>query len=472
MDSLRRPEGGFFSNNATLTLMNSTVCRNTSSWYDGGIFSEGGLVTLEGSTVSSNHGDLCGGICGHNSSLVLTNSVVSGNSGVCCAGGIYVDGGSLALTSSTVCGNTAVFVGGVWSESSGPITLQNSTVSGNASRYSAIGITGMFTATNCIVSGNSGNGIGGVSCAAPIEISTSAVVANTGYGIDIRCNPLQVKSSIVWNSQRQISSPIAAVVAFSNIDGGFPGTGNINADPQFPNMPSGSWTSDGQFDSSTWRIVLANANARWTPDKFKGLLINPDTSQHLQLPIVSNTATTITIWADSNQGSWINTGDTYQIYDYRLTSTSPCIDTGDPTSAPTGLDLYGNPRFLDGDLDRNMRVDMGAHEFSNVQLAITGNATPGGTIRFITTGKAGLPFALILGTAPGETLVSPFGAFFMDLSAPWMIPVIDTIPPSQAYTVTLPSVMPTPVTVYCQDLAIDLATGGGNTSNPVEVVIR
>ena len=49
--------------------------------------------------------------------------------------------------------------------------------------------------------------------------------------------------------------------------------------------------------------------------------------------------------------------------DYTLQSESPCIDKGDSAAAPTGLDLNGNPRFLDGHLDGVMRVDMGAHEF-------------------------------------------------------------------------------------------------------------
>ena len=79
-------------------------------------------------------------------------------------------------------------------------------------------------------------------------------------------------------------------------------------------------------------------------------------------------------------------------------------------------------------------------------------------------------YVVAKGTAPGETLVSPYGAFFMDLLSPWIFAHFGSIP--QQVPLTLPAVMPTPVTVYCQDLAIDLASGGGNTSNPVEVVIR
>ena len=66
--------------------------------------------------------------------------------------------------------------------------------------------------------------------------------------------------------------------------------------------------------------------------------------------------------------------------------------------------------------------------------------------------------------------MAPYGAFFMDLTAPLAIPHFGQI--SRQVPLTLPAVLPTPVTVYCQDLAIDLALGAGNASNPVEVVIR
>lgn len=54
------------------------------------------------------------------------------------------------------------------------------------------------------------------------------------------------------------------------------------------------------------------------------------------------------------------------------------LDAGDGASIPGGVGLGGNPRWLDGDLDGTLTVDMGAYEFNHVHLEITGDATPGG----------------------------------------------------------------------------------------------
>ena len=139
--------------------------------------------------------------------------------------------------------------------------------------------------------------------------------------------------------------------------------------------------------------------------------------------------------------------------------------------SPAGLDLYGNPRFLDGDLDSVMRVDMGAHEFSNVQLAITGSATPGGSLTFDTTGTTGLPFVRCFGIAAGETLVPPIGPLFFDLTSYWTVdPSAGMIPARMI--VPLPTGMFASLPLIFQDIAIDPARAAGNTSNPVEVVIE
>jgi len=155
---------------------------------------------------------------------------------------------------------------------------------------------------------------------------------------------------------------------------------------------------------------------------------------------------------------------------YLLSSSSPCIDAGTPTAAPTGTDLGGSPRFLDGDLDRVMRVDMGAHEFAHVQLVITGTPTPGGQLTFDTTGTAGLGFVRLAALADGEVLLRPFGPLFLDFAAPWSVVDVGVLPDQTVFKIP-PGIVP-PLALVFQDVAIDAVSGAGNTSNPVPVVIR
>ncbi|MCC7169538.1 MAG: hypothetical protein IT459_03740, partial [Planctomycetes bacterium] len=58
--------------------------------------------------------------------------------------------------------------------------------------------------------------------------------------------------------------------------------------------------------------------------------------------------------------------------DYRLRWASPCIETGDPAGVAGDLDLAGNARPIDGDLDAQERFDLGAFEFAPLFLKSTG----------------------------------------------------------------------------------------------------
>ncbi len=55
--------------------------------------------------------------------------------------------------------------------------------------------------------------------------------------------------------------------------------------------------------------------------------------------------------------------------DYRLRWGSPCIDAGELHPPVGARDLYGAPRDVDGDLDRQGRGDVGANEFRPLQYA-------------------------------------------------------------------------------------------------------
>ncbi|MEW6746717.1 MAG: FG-GAP-like repeat-containing protein [Planctomycetota bacterium] len=157
--------------------------------------------------------------------------------------------------------------------------------------------------------------------------------------------------------------------------------------------------------------------------------------------------------------------------DLTLLHTSPCIDAGDPAHLPCEeTDSRQSPRLLDGDLDREVRVDMGACEFDNVRLAISGAGTPGGTLTFETTGTAGLPVRLFIALVPGSSCHPVFGAFFFDFASPWWVYPWGQIP--STVPVSIPPDTPTPVELLFQELALAPPVMAGNTSNAVAIRIE
>lgn len=155
--------------------------------------------------------------------------------------------------------------------------------------------------------------------------------------------------------------------------------------------------------------------------------------------------------------------------DFSLNATSPAVDAGDPLRVSLDRDVAGFPRLLDGDLNRSMVVDIGAHEFSHVRFSVTGNATPGGSLTLDTTGTPGLPVALFAGLAGPGALLASYGPLFVDLGLPFVFLPFGTIP--RSVVATIPLNAPAPITFALQELA--LAGGGaGNFSNPIQLTVE
>ena len=221
-------------------------------------------------------------------------------------GGLFATGASLTLTNCTFSGNSANTRGGgtYFSNCFSP-TLVNCIFSGNSALVAYGAGAGMYndssspTMTNCTFSGNVARGLhgsGGAIYSASISLPT-------------------LTNCILWgntaaNDPQIYRSGGTANVTFSNIQNGYVGTGNINADPLFVRNPSPG----------------------------------PD-------------------------GLWNDIDDDFG--DLRLQPTSPCIDRGN--NAATGLsgiatDLAGRLRFVDIALTPDAGngtppiVDMGAYE--------------------------------------------------------------------------------------------------------------
>jgi len=171
-------------------------------------------------------------------------------------------------------------------------TIGNSTIIGNKARKGAGILFDVVDATisNCTISEN--------------------IADSTGGGIWGEAVYAAMTNAIIWNnSPEQITMESGTILAtYSDVQDGWPGVGNIDADP---------WFADPGF---------------W------------DTNSTPQ---------------DANDDFWIEG-------DYRLLEGSPCIDSGDPNyqPEPNETDLDGNPRLVDGNEDGAAVVDMGTYEYS------------------------------------------------------------------------------------------------------------
>jgi hypothetical protein len=268
-------------------LTSCTISSN-SAYYGGGLACEAAdsLLELIDSLVTGNSAEFGGGI--QADTVVLISSSVIGNtagsdgggigaihvsttactiaqnqagsnpgSGFGVGGGIYIPGLAgpvsppqyLILTNSTVSENLAGssirgFGGGIYSAA--PVcAIADSTVSGNvamsASAFS-LGVAGgilsagdSMTITNSVVSDNSADGgsSSGILTQGAVTMTNSTVTGHDATGIEV--DPMgsaNVSNCILWDSY-PLDVYGSVSVDHSLVQGGWPGVGNIDADPLF-----------------------------------------------------------------------------------------------------------------------------------------------------------------------------------------------------------------------------------------------
>jgi autotransporter-associated beta strand protein len=316
---------------------------NGSSYYDsgGGIYNSAGSATLTNCTFAANSAYFGGGTYNESSSPTLSNCTFTANSvgfgGF--GGGIYNSGGSPTLINCTFTANSANDYGsggGIYNVSSS--TLTNCTFAANSAYFGGgtYNVWSSPTLTNCTFTANSANGMHGggmYNSAYSPTLTNCTFVANSagvgsGGGMYNESSYPTLTNCNLWGNTAQTGGQIylyigTPVVKYCDIQGGYSGTGNINADPHFVCNPSPGL--DG-----TWRT------------------------------------------ADDDYG------------DLRLRLTSPCIDAGQNAAVPSGIttDLAGNPRFVDvpaiADTGSGTApiVDMGTYESPNPNLAVAGTDGP------------------------------------------------------------------------------------------------
>ncbi|MBW8040793.1 MAG: hypothetical protein FVQ85_12420 [Planctomycetes bacterium] len=155
------------------------------------------------------------------SSPLLTNCIISGNSANI-GGGIYNKGASAMLTNCTFTSNSADSGSGIYNDWGKP-TVTNCTFSGNLAD-SGSGIYngwGWPIVTNCTFTGNS---------------------ADYGSGIYDYSGRSTLANCILWDGGNEIwSRSGSTIITYSDVQSGWPGEGNIVADPLFVDPAAGNY---------------------------------------------------------------------------------------------------------------------------------------------------------------------------------------------------------------------------------------
>ncbi len=233
----------------TGTKLDGVTITNGSADEGGGMYNYNSSLAVTNCTFSGNTADDGGGMFNYYSSPEVTNCIFSGNSAVI-GGGIYNYATSPIVSRCVFSGNLASFGGGMSNTLSSP-TVTNCTFSGNTADDDGGGVWNAAsspTVTNCIFSGNSAGSGGGIynrdeSFPIVTNCTFSGNSADNGGGIWNYASSPTVTNCILWDNGEEIYNvgTSTQVVTYCDVQGGYTGTGNINADPMFANPAAGDF---------------------------------------------------------------------------------------------------------------------------------------------------------------------------------------------------------------------------------------
>lgn len=317
--------GGGISNSKCSIVLSGCTFNENIAWDGGAIYSSQSTSVITDCAFNSNRANQRGGgIINKQSNSNITSCFFSGNEANTEGGGMYNDSNTdSVITDCIFTGNAAYSGGGLLNINEVNSVLINCTITANLSLEGGgmQNLSSNLTLTGCIFSGNwaAFNGSSSFNFNDKMNISNCTF---TGNRCDLSEDTIFFSSSgnfppsdteftncIIWNGENPILNDDNSkiVITYSDIQGGWEGTGNFEEEPLF--AEPGYWVDIN--DPNTFvESDLFNLDAIWQ-----------DGDYHLK----SQTGR-----YDPNSQCWI-------LDDV----TSPCIDSGNPNS-PIGDELQPN----------------------------------------------------------------------------------------------------------------------------------
>jgi hypothetical protein len=268
--------GGIYCRSSGPTITHCTITRNTASWgggiycdytsptitsctisgnmakYGGGIFITNSLPTISSCTITGNTGERGGGIYCHFCDFsTISNSTITGNTAYL-GGGIYCYYSYSSIASCTISGNSGYYGGGICCLNSSPTILSCTFTSDAANRGGGIScLYSSPTISRCTITGNMANLGGGVFCRdaqsrptiTNCTITDNTADTNGGGVVCFAGGSPTITNCILWiDSPSEIYVDAGnPVVTYSDIEGGWPGSGNVECCPMFCHLDTGNY---------------------------------------------------------------------------------------------------------------------------------------------------------------------------------------------------------------------------------------
>jgi hypothetical protein len=250
---------GIYCNDSSPSIEGNKITNNSASpgveSYGGGIACVASSPTIQDNDIMYNSASYGGGISCNDSSPIIQNNDITHNASAY-GGGIYCISSSPTIQNNDITYNSVSdYGGGIYCYYSSP-TTQNNYITDNSANsgggicctyYSNPNITNNFITQNEAIYGG---GISVESSFASPSIINSTIAYNLAhYGGGVYCEhySLTVLNSILYFDSALASGNEIYVnggiftVTYSDVDGGWEGEGNIDADPLFVDAANGDY---------------------------------------------------------------------------------------------------------------------------------------------------------------------------------------------------------------------------------------
>ena len=320
-----------------------------------------GLTIRNGYSATEYDG---GNIYCYNSCPTIRNCIIKDGYATGSGGGIYFDCSNASIINCTITDNRADYYGGGISSAFCDPVIINCIISGNTAGREGGGIdSGQSDPNifNCIIIDNNAPLGGGINCYFPgvANVVNCTLVANSANDVGgaVHCwseGSANIKNSILWansaidGTQLGIQEEGSASVTYCDVQGGQTNiydpcehliwdSGNIDNDPCFASF-------DSNGNPNLWDFHLQSTDGRWNSTFYRTDLNNDGTINLVDFAELAG------VWLqqgsmpeDLNRDGTVDWMDMELFTQYYLansdsdgwvsdTSTSPCIDAGDPNS--------------------------------------------------------------------------------------------------------------------------------------------